>query len=277
MSELFKFKQINLEGLPKIKGILKDFSSVKQIGNGKKFVSTSLKTKLNHLSKISDFSNGFNAWGFLQLSIIIEAKSSYEKLDSNADTFRVLHNLERGIQSVLNASPVLFEVFFSDQDRAIKCRFFFVNYSSITGKKAVSGKLSEEKKLKLENNIKSRVSNLENTKIGNFFTHQVEYEDCNKVIDQLEESNTADYYANKFSALMNDPFYRQAITRSLKGLDAKRANILIDTFNGLINVSEVSTSTLDIPKKHKKDHPIQKKAEHSPDDEMSSIDDILSI
>ncbi len=276
MTDLFKFKHISFEGLPKIKGSLKDFSSVKQIGNGKKFISAPIKQRLQHLSQIADFSDGFNKWGFLQFSVVIKTKESFERIDSNADTFRVIQNLERGIQAVISASPLMFEIFFSDQERSIKCRFFFVNYSSLTSQKAVSGDLSKELTLRIENNIKSRISNLPNAKVGSYMTNDIPETETDELLASIPETGDALYHTNKFSALMTDPFYRVAMQRALRTLDAKRAGILLDTLNGLVDTSDVDAELLEQPKKHKSKQ--TKTDEGKPDNfDVSAIDDILHL
>lgn len=274
MPNLFKFKNISLEGLPEVKGILKDFSPVKRIGDSNKFFSTDLKKKLAALSSTEPLSKTIDTLGLLQFSVAIKAGISYERVRCNADMFRLLIGVERSIRAATNATPVGFETFFCDSERAVKTRFYFVNFSLYTDGKAIPSEISKDQAQKINESIKSRMGNFSDLTIGDFTSKQVDISESEIALSEMEERNTLESKADKLSALLLDPFYKAAIQRSLKGLDSQRAKTLMDVLNGITSFSEINTPKIELPKKHQK----QTTQKDSKKSELNNdiIDDILS-
>lgn len=274
MSNLFKFKTINLEGLPEIKGVLKDFSPVKRIGDSNKFFSTDLKKKLAALSSTEPLSDTIKALGLLQFSVAIKAGTSYERIRCNADMFRLLIGIERGIRAATNATPIGFETYFSDSERSVKTRFYFVNFSLYTDGKAIDSDLSKNQAQKINESIKSRMGNFNDLSIGDFTSKKIDTSESELALSELEEHNTLESKADKLSALLLDPFYKASIQRALKGLDSQRAKTLMDVLNGITSFSEINNPQIELPQKHQK-QAMNKSCKKS---ELDSdiIDDILS-
>lgn len=249
---LYSFKKLRIKDLPKINRKKTPFFGVLRISDSK-FVSCSIQKKIKQLANSKEFADSdFEDFGALSFAININATPVYERYRQNADLFTLLSSLERSIQVVVGATPIGYEVFFSDSDRKIKVRFYFLNFYRLTDSISVKDQLPKDTAKKLSDGLEAKVANYSGLTLRE---KAVSSDDVLEVVELpeaplgLTEIEQAAYEA---ATLMCDPYYRQAIARALRGLDKARAEKMISAFNRLSASLEVDIPAIELPKKHLK-------------------------
>jgi len=249
---LYSFKKIRIEDLPKINRKKTPFFGVFRVSDSK-FVSCSIKKEIKQLANSKEFGgSNFQDFGALSFAININATPVYERYLQNADLFTLLSSLERSIQVVVGATPIGYEVFFSNSDRKIKVRFYFLNFYRLTDSISVTDQLPKDTAKKLSDALEAKVANYSGLTLRE---KAVSTEDVLDVVELpeaplgLSEIEQAAYEA---ATLMCDPYYRQAMARALRGLDKARAEKMMSSFNKLSSSLEVDIPAIELPKKHLK-------------------------
>ncbi len=250
MSLSYAYKKITIRDVPRVNRKKTPFLDVFRVSESK-FVSCCSEKKIKQLSKMKELvDQDFSDLGAVMFSMTINAVPVYERYKANSDTFTLLASLERSIQVVAGLTPINYEVFFSEQERVIKVRFFFLNYHRLNDAISIKGSLSLEVAQRLSDSLESKVASYSGLTLKDKAVEidkvmpEVVLPDAPDQLSELEQN------AYSFATLMLDPYYRQAMARALRGLDKRRATEMLNRINRLADSVEVDIEHVELPKKH---------------------------
>ena len=219
---------------------------------GDKYFSTNYKSSLNSL--ITDYpSVGSNNVFAFKMRVY---STAYSQDEFSMDAIRVHDAVLKLVGVVFKMIPIGFHLYFDSVTRSIKSTFYFLNYNKleekITFPDAIPREINDLVVRKIKERVCSRFSFSLKKPLDNKNVQESE-------ISQFEtQSNSVD--SNELSAavfdlvnLLGDQEYRKAINRATRGLPLRKAQILTNKLNSLIECNgDISIAHLKAASNEKK-------------------------
>lgn len=242
-----KLEFLKHSDLPKAGSGYGRFNNGYRYQNSGKYISDDLVARYNYVSEKINLKSGPKV---LTCSTVMYS-SCFAEHYLSGEVLKHISTLQRLISVRLRITTLGYMTFFDSKLSCIKTRFYFVNYDVLNEETSLSGSISKQEFEKLNVDFDSKLNAYPNL----FSDSTMVRQEPSGVVDfsipeNPFEEETLDNKVFHFTSLLADPIYKAAVLRSIKGLDAKRAETLLAALNDLIEFTpESGIEPLTLPKK----------------------------
>lgn len=241
-----KLEFLKHSDLPKIGGGYGRFNNGYRYQNSGKFISGDLVRRYNEIAaKIN-----LNSPKVLVTSTVMHSSTFVEHYLSG-EVLKHISTLQRLISVRLRIATLGHMTFFDSSSGCIKTKFYFINFDVINEEVSLTGSLSKSDFEKLNRDFDLKLNSFPNVFSDSSLVTEQPSGALEFVIPENPfEEETLESKVFQLTSLLADPTYKAAVLRSIKGLDPKRANVLLGAFNNLVeSLPESGVEKLPLPKK----------------------------